>query len=88
MLSLLPKNIVKMYWYHLILFHRAFFRPFEIFVDVLMLLLVFFVSDMRASISSIPSEAIFFLINFCGLSYLFVFCYRMHQMIYVLLFPA
>ena len=59
MLSLLPKNIVKRYWYHLILSHRAFFRPFEIFVDVLMLLLAFFVSDMRASISSIPSEAIF-----------------------------
>ena len=41
--------------------HRAFFRPFEIFMlfDVLMLLLVFFVSDMRVSISSIPSEAIF-----------------------------
>ena len=59
MLSLLPKNIVKRYWYHLIWSHRAFFRPFEIFVDVLMLLLVFFVSDMRAFISSIPSEAIF-----------------------------
>ena len=59
MLSLLPKNIVKRYWYHLIWSHRAFLRPFEIFVDVLMLLLVFFVSDMRASISSIPSEAIF-----------------------------
>lgn len=59
MLSLLPKNIVKRYWYHFMLSHRAFLRPFEIFVDVLMLLLVFFVSDMRASISSIPSEAIF-----------------------------
>ena len=61
MLSLLPKNIVKRYWYHFMLSHRAFLRPFEIFMlfDVLMLLLVLFVSDMRAFISSIPSEAIF-----------------------------